>query len=204
MDKIKFEDVNILDVGNTIQMAGVIWTGHNSKDHSPIAFVTEFPHKDEDFSNLKRLPMSLEQWETFIKQTDLLETEIIGEDENGKVVKATWRKSQRAVDAFMNWSVFKRDGYKCRYCGADGIPLTVDHIIPYEVGGPTIPANLLTACKPCNKDRGNLPYDKWINSDLYKKKSKNLLCIEDDKNVELIAQLPELEKLVVKNIRSRK
>lgn len=204
MDVIKLSDINLLDVGHTIQMAGVIWSGHNSKDHSPIQFVTQLPGKSENFEDLKSMPMTLEEWETFLRQTDLLEIEIIGTDESGKFTKAIYRKSQRAIDNFMQWRVFQRDHYTCRYCGRTGIPLTVDHVILYEEGGPTTEENLVTACKPCNKDRGSMLFEQWLNSDIYKRKSAMLSCEADDANWDLVAKLPELEAKKVLNIRSRK
>lgn len=46
-------------------------------------------------------------------------------------------------------NIFKRDDFKCTYCGAKA-NLTLDHVIPKSQGGPTSWKNLITACKPCN------------------------------------------------------
>lgn len=51
------------------------------------------------------------------------------------------------------YAVLARDGFLCRYCGArpdTGAVLVVDHIIPVKEGGSNDPANLITACQPCN------------------------------------------------------
>ena len=57
--------------------------------------------------------------------------------------------------------VFRRDHFKCQYCGLDGLHrfenwliLTVDHIHPHTRGGARSMANLVTACQPCNLIKG--------------------------------------------------
>ncbi len=57
--------------------------------------------------------------------------------------------------------VFKRDNFKCQYCGLDGLSsfenwliLTIDHVHPYARGGSRKMDNLLTACQPCNILKG--------------------------------------------------
>ena len=53
--------------------------------------------------------------------------------------------------------VLKRDKYKCRYCG---VPVTnetanMDHVIPWKLGGKSVARNLVTACRDCNRRKGN-------------------------------------------------
>ncbi len=50
-------------------------------------------------------------------------------------------------------NVFKRDGFKCQYCGTEK-ELTLDHLIPKAKGGKTSWNNLVTACKSCNSKKG--------------------------------------------------
>ncbi len=57
--------------------------------------------------------------------------------------------------------VFKRDQFKCRYCGLDGLNvfdhwlvLTIDHVHPRAHGGSRKMDNLATACRPCNLIKG--------------------------------------------------
>ena len=49
--------------------------------------------------------------------------------------------------------VFERDEYRCRDCGGWEF-LTVDHVIPFVFGGPTVIENLQTLCRSCNSRKG--------------------------------------------------
>lgn len=51
-------------------------------------------------------------------------------------------------------NIFKRDEYKCQYCG-DTKELTLDHVVPRSRGGKSTWKNLVTACKFCNTKKGN-------------------------------------------------
>ena len=198
MEEIKLSDINLLDVGNGIHIAGVIWSS------SDISFITTLPSKKEDFPNLKLLPMDLDEWERFLRQTDLCETEILTRDpKTDFVTKSIYRKTQRQIDQYVTWAVFQRDNYTCRYCGKTGIPLTVDHIILWELGGPTLEANLLTACRNCNGKRHSKPYDEWLQHPVYLEKSRNLPESVRRANAEIVAKLPELEKLKFMHQRKR-
>ncbi len=105
-------------------------------------------------------------------QTDVVETSVIDPDNYPQRIIV--RKSQRQMDSKVQWDVFRRDNFVCRYCGANNVPLTVDHIMTWESGGPTIVENLVSACKKCNKTRGNTAYGDWLESDYYKKVSNSL------------------------------
>lgn len=49
--------------------------------------------------------------------------------------------------------IFDRDDYTCRYCGARGVKLECDHVLPVSRGGSNEKTNLVTACKPCNQKK---------------------------------------------------
>jgi len=56
--------------------------------------------------------------------------------------------------------------HKCVYCGkADydnpGLRFEVDHIIPRSRGGPDKVSNLVYACEPCNKAKGNMSAEEF-------------------------------------------
>jgi 5-methylcytosine-specific restriction endonuclease McrA len=46
-------------------------------------------------------------------------------------------------------------GRRCAYCGASGVPLQVEHIVPRARGGTDRVSNLTTACAPCNTAKGS-------------------------------------------------
>jgi len=58
--------------------------------------------------------------------------------------------------------ILKRDQYRCQYCGLDGMTsfeasliMTVDFVQPLARKGKKAPANLVTACRPCNTIKGH-------------------------------------------------
>ncbi len=54
-------------------------------------------------------------------------------------------------------TVLARDHYTCQYCGAQPgkAYLTIDHVLPRSRGGETRWENIVTACAPCNRRKGN-------------------------------------------------
>jgi 5-methylcytosine-specific restriction endonuclease McrA len=50
--------------------------------------------------------------------------------------------------------VFARDDHRCQYCGAAGLELTIDHVMPRHRGGPHEWENLVAACRACNHHKG--------------------------------------------------
>ncbi len=51
-------------------------------------------------------------------------------------------------------AVFARDNWTCQYCGARQ-QLTVDHVIPRSKGGSSEWTNIVAACAPCNRRKGD-------------------------------------------------
>ena len=58
----------------------------------------------------------------------------------------------RKIGPKIRFEVFKRDNFKCQYCGnsAPDVILHVDHIIPVAEKGSNDLKNLITSCKQCN------------------------------------------------------
>ena len=50
--------------------------------------------------------------------------------------------------------VFRRDEYRCAYCGQRATNLTIDHVVPRHRGGDHSWDNLVTACAACNRRKG--------------------------------------------------
>jgi hypothetical protein len=66
-----------------------------------------------------------------------------------------------AVSKRLRFEVLRRDGFRCRYCGhtAAQTELRVDHVVAEALGGTDEPANLVTACEPCNSGKSATPLD---------------------------------------------
>jgi len=65
----------------------------------------------------------------------------------------------RDPDRSLRERIFRRDGYRCVYCGEVFPPetLTLDHVQPKLKGGDRSEGNLVTACRACNTEKGALP-----------------------------------------------
>jgi 5-methylcytosine-specific restriction endonuclease McrA len=50
--------------------------------------------------------------------------------------------------------LLEKFGRRCAYCGATGVPLQVEHIVPKARGGTNRVSNLTLACAPCNNAKG--------------------------------------------------
>jgi 5-methylcytosine-specific restriction endonuclease McrA len=50
--------------------------------------------------------------------------------------------------------IFRRDHYRCQYCGTRMGMLTIDHVFPRRLSGEYSWSNLVTACKDCNLMKG--------------------------------------------------
>lgn len=58
---------------------------------------------------------------------------------------------------FNRKNLYKRDGYRCQYCGCKPKPdeITVDHILPQSRGGLSSFTNCVLACLKCNLKKGD-------------------------------------------------
>ncbi len=65
---------------------------------------------------------------------------------------AFFMAKRKSISARTRFEVFKRDSFKCQYCGASApdVLLEVDHINPVANGGTNDILNLVTACEGCN------------------------------------------------------
>jgi hypothetical protein len=65
---------------------------------------------------------------------------------------------RESIKASIRWGIFYRDGFACRYCGAqagaEGVELVIDHVLSVAEGGDNSLNNLVTACKRCNGGKG--------------------------------------------------
>jgi len=204
---MKLDELDLLKIGNTIQIAGAVYAGEGQ------VILAMFPDEgglitggyelknEKGSSALHCLNMDLDDWTKFLHQTDVLETEIFARAADGKLARAIARKSQRLIAQGVSWAVYRRDNFLCRYCGADDVPLTVDHLVLWEEGGPSIESNLVSSCRKDNKVRGNLPYAEWLRHPRYLATSKNLTPEVRAANEALVATLEHIPRTY--NQRSR-
>jgi len=64
--------------------------------------------------------------------------------------------TRKAISTKTRFEVFKRDSFKCQYCGAAApeAVLHIDHINPVAKGGDNHITNLITSCAACNGGKG--------------------------------------------------
>lgn len=205
---MKLADVKVLKFGNTIQLIGGVWAGEGEvylclfpEEHGDVysgqgsvLFAQGGVASREDEMGVVCLNMDPGEWERFLRQTDIMEVEILAKARDGSLVKAVARKSSRQIEQNVSWRVFKRDGYACRYCGKDDVPLTVDHLVRWEEAGPSTEANLLSSCRKCNRTRGDQYYDDWLRSGYYKQVSSHLSPEVREANVAVAATLDSIPR----------
>ncbi len=191
----KFSEFPLSELGSTIRSVGSVYA--NSKE----AFLLWFPNEEPDGRDCSSVVMSPEDWEKFLRQSDFVETEVLRQAKDGSVVKVMLRKNERTINRQTQWRVFKRAGFRCEYCGSEDKFLTVDHLVTWEVGGPSIDDNLAASCSDCNHTRGKLDYDLWLGSDDYKHASRNLSAKQRELNLARAVTLGNIPRLI--HIKSR-
>lgn len=139
-------------IGHTLRLSGLIFQGMTETvfiylpDHIP--------------THGKWIVPTLGEWAAILKQSD--DPIIFQEDETGQL-KPWIRKSQSAISGLVQQQIWVRDGFACMYCGRPmgEVMLTIDHFVPLELGGSNSPDNYLSACRRCNKDKGNMSPQDW-------------------------------------------
>lgn len=66
--------------------------------------------------------------------------------------------ARQAISKKTRFEVFKRDGFRCVYCGAhpsETVLLEIDHVHPVADGGTNDMDNLVTACWDCNRGKSD-------------------------------------------------
>lgn len=72
----------------------------------------------------------------------------------------------RQTVVFSRLNIFKRDEYRCQYCGVrpGSEELTIDHILPKCKGGKTTWTNCVLSCVGCNSIKGDKACEEVVNS----------------------------------------
>lgn len=103
-------------------------------------------------SDIKR--MSPEDWSKFIQCSD--DPKIFELDPTGGI-KAVHRKIRYQISGDVQQKIWALDSFKCVYCDRQmgEVQLSIDHFVPLELGGSNDETNYLSACRRCNKQKGN-------------------------------------------------
>lgn len=90
---------------------------------------------------------------------------------------------RKAISNKTRFEVFKRDSFKCQYCGksAPEAILRCDHIQPVAKGGDNSIMNLITACFECNSGKSDVP----LADDAAIKKQKEQMDVINERRLQL-------------------
>lgn len=58
--------------------------------------------------------------------------------------------------------LLEKFGRKCVYCGAENVPLNIDHVVPKARGGSNRVSNLVLSCVDCNQKKDAQPVDVFL------------------------------------------
>ena len=58
--------------------------------------------------------------------------------------------------------LLEKFGRKCVYCGAENVPLNIDHVVPKARGGSNRISNLVLSCVNCNQKKDSQPVDVFL------------------------------------------
>ena len=115
------------------------------------------------------LPLSVIDWQEAIKYMVLDKATVLAFHDNWIVHSARWSTpvpsililkdymKPKTTIRYSKGNVFLRDNYTCAYCNKQlqKRECTLDHVIPTSHGGKTTFENTVTACGPCNANKGN-------------------------------------------------
>lgn len=111
------------------------------------------------------------------------------------------QSARKSIPQGLRFEVFKRDSFKCQYCGASApeVILHIDHIKPVADGGTNDITNLVTACAGCNAGKSDKTLDD--NSALKKRKTQLDDLQERREQLEMMMQWMEgLQELKTQTI----
>ena len=105
-----------------------------------------YAHKSETFSS-----------EIILALVKRLKNKIGNYYRDREIWDAICRVERGKVSNRIRFSIYARDGYRCRHCGISQryAALEIDHIIPIAKGGKSTYDNLQTLCHKCNVEKGD-------------------------------------------------
>lgn len=99
------------------------------------------------------------------------------------LAQKTEKPKRKAMGDKLRFEVFKRDQFKCQYCGkaSPDVILHVDHINPVSKGGDNDILNLITSCRDCNSGKS----DRLLSDTTALDKQRKMLEELDEKRKQL-------------------
>ena len=102
---------------------------------------------------------------TTLRHCQICKIQFLSRQYNGKFCSLRCRtKYNIPLDNPTRFFIFKRDGFRCFYCGRNpnkfDITLEIDHIRPRSSGGSNKDSNLITACRDCNRGKRHFVLSK--------------------------------------------
>ena len=142
------------DVGSMLKIEGLVVGGGGSAGAVLLLPSAAKPPDDVPYHQL-----TPEQWSDWLQRSDVPEI-LVSED---GLAKAFHRKTRYEISGLVQQRIWVADGFKCVYCNRKmgEVQMTIDHFIPLELGGKNGPANYLSACRKCNKDKGSQDPKSW-------------------------------------------
>lgn len=147
------------DIGSLVRIEGVVVGGGGSQ---AVLLLPGMNQKPESCS-IKEL--TVEEWSDWLQRSDNPEILVgLSLDGGAPLPKIFHRKLRYEISGAVQQKVWAADNFRCVYCGRKmgEVLLTIDHFMPLELGGKNDISNYLTACKPCNKDKGSEDPGEWL------------------------------------------
>lgn len=90
---------------------------------------------------------------------------------------------RQGIGKRLRFEVLSRDGFTCRYCGAqagkENVRLAIDHVISVVDGGDNSLNNLVTSCYSCNSGKSSMSLDHAPSSE-----AANAILLERAESIE--------------------
>jgi len=151
------------DLGERITLSGIILEGDGVRVTVLLPGARTPEEAMREAISQTTIRPTAEEWSELIQCSD--DPKIIELDPTGGV-KAIHRKLRFAISGVIQQKVWARDEYRCQYCmrRMGVVQLTIDHLMPLELGGANDTTNYLSACRKCNKRKGNIHPVEWCNT----------------------------------------
>lgn len=112
---------------------------------------------------------------------------------------------RQPISKKLRFEIFKRDSFKCCYCGKDNkfnIKLEIDHVKPVTDGGGNSIDNLVTSCFDCNRGKSANPLN--VNDKILKRKMVFNFLQEEEKIISILLESRDkiIENTDIKKYRS--